>query len=454
MSRFRALLGAIDLALLHLDRMYGEYRQGGLMQKGWLLCFCLAWPVFSLANTAPAKAMSVAVQDADARVVLLQLADRAGISLLLSDAVQGRLSVQARRRDPLRLLHELAASKGWVLVTQEASVWLGPPDEMTALLKRQQDLHNATEAILAIGTERISLQHAVAADVATLLTAAAASGERWLGPRGRIDVDVRGNALLLTDNGERRQRIMAVLHELDQPVRQVMVETRLAAISAGDGMSFGFRWRILKNRLAMMTPLAVFGSEVSTFSYGVINVSGLTLDAELSALAAEGSAEIIARPSIMTSEHQKARISSGQQIPYQETTHSGATTTRFVNAELSLEVVPTITGEGQISMSLQLSHDNAGEIQPNGARAIDTNRLSTKVTISDGQTLVLGGIFRQQDSRSVSRVPILGNIPVLGRLFRRDVQRSEKQELLIFVTPRVVKNDEMASTPESTEQDK
>ena len=155
----------------------------------------------------------------------------------------------------------------------------------------------------------------------------------------------------------------------------------------------------------------------------------------------------------MTSEHQKARISSGQQIPYQETTHSGATTTRFVNAELSLEVVPTITGEGQINMALELSHDNAGEIQPNGARAIDTNRLSTKVTIGDGQTLVLGGIFRQQDSRSVSRVPILGNIPILGRLFRRDVQRSDKQELLIFVTPRVVKNDEMASTPESTEQD-
>ncbi|MDP1540865.1 MAG: secretin N-terminal domain-containing protein [Moraxellaceae bacterium] len=423
------------------------------MHKEWLLCFCLICPAVSLAESVPAKAMSVAVQDADARAVLLQLADRAGINLLLSDAVQGRFSVQSRRRDPMRLLSELAASKGWVLLAQEASVWVGPPDEMTTFLKRQHDLQSAKEMTLPVVTERISLHHAVAADMAALLTASTSSGERWLGVRGRIDVDVRGNALLLTDNDERRQRLITVLHELDQPVRQVMVETRLAAISAGDGVSFGFRWRVLKNRLAMTTPLPVIGSEVSTFSYGVMNISGLTLDAELSALAAEGSAEIIARPSIMTSEHQKARISSGQQIPYQETTQSGATTTRFVNAELSLEVVPTITGEGQISMALQLSHDNAGEIQPNGARAIDTNRLSTKVTIGDGQTLVLGGIFRQQDSRSVSRVPILGNIPVLGRLFRRDVQRSDKQELLIFVTPRVVKNDEMASTPESTEQD-
>jgi type IV pilus assembly protein PilQ len=423
------------------------------MYKVLLMCLCLVWPLLGIANVAPSKTISLALQDADARVVMQQLADRAGIVLLLSDAAQGRFSVQARRREPLLLLKELAASKGWAVVAQETSVWIGPPDEMTTFLKRQQDLLSAKESALPIHTERFSLQHAVAAEIVALLSASTPSAERWLGPRGRIDVDVRGNALLLTDNDERRQRLLGLLRALDQPARQVMVETRLAAISAGDGVSIGFRWRVLRNRLTMTTPLAVTGSEVSTFSYGVLNVSGLTLDAELSALASEGSAEIIARPSVMTSEHQKARISSGQQIPYQETTHSGATTTRFVNAELSLEVVPTITGEGQINMALELSHDNAGEIQPNGARAIDTNRLSTKVTIGDGQTLVLGGIFRQQDSRSVSRVPILGNIPILGRLFRRDVQRSDKQELLIFVTPRVVKNDEMASTPESTEQD-
>jgi len=423
------------------------------MYKGLFVSVLLAWPLLGSANIAPTKTISLALQDAEARVVMQQLADRAGIILLLSDAAQGRFSVQARRREPLLLLKELAASKGWVVVTQDASVWVGPPDEMTAFLKRQHDLLSAKESALPVRSERINLQHAVATEMATLLTASTPSAERWLGPRGRIDVDVRGNTLLVTDNDARRQRILSVLGELDRPVRQVMVETRLAAISAGDGVSVGFRWRVLKNRLTMTTPLAVVGSEVSSFSYGVLNVSGLTLDAELSALASEGSAEIIARPSVMTSEHQKARISSGQQIPYQETTQSGATTTRFVNAELSLEVVPTITGEGQINMTLELSHDNAGEIQPNGARAIDTNRLSTKVTIGDGQTLVLGGIFRQQDSRSVSRVPILGNIPILGRLFRRDVQRSDKQELLIFVTPRVVKNDEMASTPESTEQD-
>lgn len=423
------------------------------MHKWVLMWLCLVWPLSGVANVAPTKTMSLALQDADARVVMQQLADRAGIILLLSDAAQGRLSVQARRREPLLLLKELAASKGWAVVVQEASVWVGPPDEMTTFLKRQQDLQSAKESALPVYTERFRLQHAIAAEMVTLLSASTPSAERWLGPRGRIDVDVRGNALLLTDNDVRRQRLLNVLRVLDQPARQVMVETRLAAISAGDGVSIGFRWRALRNRLTMTTPLAVLGSEVSTFSYGVLNVSGLTLDAELSALASEGSAEIIARPSVMTSEHQKARISSGQQIPYQETTHSGATTTRFVNAELSLEVVPTITGEGQINMALELSHDNAGEIQPNGARAIDTNRLSTKVTIGDGQTLVLGGIFRQQDSRSVSRVPILGNIPILGRLFRRDVQRSDKQELLIFVTPRVVKNDEMASTPESTEQE-
>ncbi len=415
--------------------------------------FCVLWSLVSVAAPSlPATGtMSVAVEDADARVVLQQLAERGGISLLLADSVQGKLSLQARKRSPLELLHQLAESKGWAVLEQGGAVWVGPPEEMTTFLKRRQDLRAAQEAALPVNTERVSLQHAVAADLVALLTTANQSAERWLGPRGRIDVDVRGNSLLLTDNLSRREKLRAVLQILDQPVRQVLVETRLAAISAGDGQSVGLRWRLLQGRVTMAAPLAVVGNDVSTFSYGVMNVSGLTLDAELSALAAEGSAEVIARPSIMATEHQKARIASGQQIPYQETTQSGATTTRFVNAELSLEVVPTVSGDGRINLELVLSHDSAGEIQANGARAIDTNRLSTKVTIGDGQTLVLGGIFRRQESRSVSRVPILGNIPVIGRLFRRDVQRRDKQELLIFVTPRVVENDEMASAPESSE---
>ena len=246
------------------------------MHKWVLMWLCLVWPLSGVANVAPTKTMSLALQDADARVVMQQLADRAGIILLLSDAAQGRLSVQARRREPLLLLKELAASKGWAVVVHEASVWVGPPDEMTAFLKRQQDLQSAKESALPVYTERFRLQHAIAAEMVTLLSASTPSAERWLGPRGRIDVDVRGNALLLTDNDVRRQRLLNVLRVLDQPARQVMVETRLAAISAGDGVSIGFRWRALRNRLTMTTPLAVLGSEVSTFSYGVLNVSGQT----------------------------------------------------------------------------------------------------------------------------------------------------------------------------------
>ena len=162
-----------------------------------------------------------------------------------------------------------------------------------------------------------------------------------------------------------------------------------------------------------------------------------------------GQGDILARPSVLTAEQHKGIIASGQQIPYQETTHSGATTTRFVNAELSLEATPSVTAEGQVVLDLELKHDSPGEIQASGARAIETNRLKTQVRLSDNQTLMLGGIFRTQSVRSVSQVPVLGNIPLLGYLFRRHQVREDKQELLIFVTPRVLNASGLLPAPQT-----
>ena len=170
---------------------------------------------------------------------------------------------------------------------------------------------------------------------------------------------------------------------------------------------------------------------------GLIDFDNLLLDLELSALQSDGNGEIVATPKVLTADKQKARIAAGTQIPYQEAASSGATSTRFINAELSLEVSPSITPDGRINMELLVNNDSIGEILPNGLVTIDTNRVATNVLVDDGQTVVLGGIFKTENAKGVTKVPFLGDIPYLGRLFRKDVTRTNKQELLIFVTPRL-----------------
>lgn len=419
---------------MHSKRVAGRFVHVG---RSGLLALMLGWPVLLPA----ASAVSLSLHDADLRVLLQQLATTSGISLVLSDGVQGRISIELSGRRGLDSLDAVLAARG--LVREEAAGvhWVATLEEVTARDRRERDWQQAREARQPVQTVLHALHSARAEDIARLL-GAVSTGERLLGPRGRVEVDARTNTLVLTDTAERLQRCRDWLAVLDRPARQVIIETRLAAVSRGQALSLGARWRLARPGLLGQVPLAAAGAEVSTLSYGLLGIDREVLDVELSALASEGHGEIIATPSLMTAEQQRARIASGQQIPYQETTQSGAGTTRFVNAELSLEVVPAIAPDGGIALDLVLSHDSPGEIQPSGARAIDTNRLSTRVRMQDGQTLMLGGIFRSQDAHSVSRVPVLGNIPLLGQLFRRRVERRDRQELLVFVTPRLVAEPE------------
>lgn len=380
---------------------------------------------------------SVDVRQGDLRVVLQQLADSLGQPLLLGDSVQGQASLHLRRQSPRVLFDALLAARGLVSEVHGPLLWVGLPDELATRNRNLLAWQQSREQIAPVQTRLLALQQARAADIARLLSSAG-SGERLLGPRGRAEVDARTNTLLLTDTSERLDQVASWLATLDRPTRQVVIETRLAAISRTHVRDLGAKWKLARDALAGQTGLGVPGAEVAVISYGLLGMGSDRLDVELSALEANGHGEVIARPRLMTAELQKARIASGQQIPYQETTYSGATATRFINAELSLEVTPFVAPDGQIQLDLQLSHDSAGEVQGNGARAIDTNRLATQVRLRDGQTLVLGGIFRSQDTQTVRKVPGLGNIPIMGQLFRRQIARRDRQELLVFVTPRLL----------------
>lgn len=424
-------------------------------RMGWLGRWLCRWGLILGASAAPALAdmpLKVGVEEADVRVLLQSLAHEAKLPLLLSDAVQGRISLQQARQPARQMLADIADARGWVLEPVGRLFWLGPPEELQGRWTRLQELQKQRESRLPVERRWLVFRHLRASEVAQQLQpkpGVASAGVRWLGPQGQIEIDLRGNRLLLIDHAARLDAISEWLLALDQPLPQVLVETRIAALTQTHASALGFRWRLARGRIAGVVPLAATGQEASALSYGVVDLRGLSLDAELTALESDGAGEVIARPSIMTQSLHTARIASGQQIPYQETTQSGASTTRFINAELSLEVTPVVLQSSQMQLHLQLSHDNPGEIQPTGARAIDTNRLQTQVVMASGQTLVLGGIFRHQETKAVSRVPFLGNIPGMGRLFRRDAVRRDKQELLIFVTPRLVENDEMASAPEA-----
>lgn len=387
--------------------------------------------------TPAAQALQVQVENADLRALILELADAAKMEVLVSDKVQGKVSYRRDSAKPAAVLASLLQAQGLQRERVGRVWWIAPADDVAQRHKRHVQQSHDAEALQPVQAEVVRLRYLQAQDIAKLLGSGSAQ-ERWLGPRGRVDAEQRSNSVLLRDNRTRLAAIRAWLSDLDAPPAQVLVETRIMAVSRNQAQALGVQWGWQHPESSAQLPFGVVGADVSALRYGIL-AQGLTqLDVQLSALLSEGEGEILARPSVVAQHLQKALIASGQQIPYQETTHSGATTTRFVNAELSLELTPIIGSAQDIQLSLVINHDSPGEIQPNGARAIDTNRLQTQVRLHDGQTLALGGIFRQQSVKATSRAPFLGKILGLGWLFRRHTERNDKQELFIFVTPRLL----------------
>jgi type IV pilus assembly protein PilQ len=186
----------------------------------------------------------------------------------------------------------------------------------------------------------------------------------------------------------------------------------------------------------LVVDLGVTAANASSFGIGIAGADYL-IDLEISALETDGHAEVVARPKVITADKQKAVIQSGTEIPYQEAASSGATSTSFKEAVLSLEVTPQITPDDRIIMDLKVNQDTVGEIF-NNVPSIDTNEITTLVLVDNGQTVVLGGIFKDEKAQAIVKTPFLGDIPYLGRLFRKNLERSEKQELLIFITPRII----------------
>ncbi|MFN3397954.1 MAG: type IV pilus secretin PilQ [Sulfurimicrobium sp.] len=428
--------------------------------------------------------LSLNFQDIEVRSVLQLIADFTSLNLVASDSVSGKITLRLQNVPWDQALDLILKTKALDKRTIGNVMLVAPADEIAQRERLEMESNNQSEKLAALRSEFIQVNYARAADMLGLIS----GPSRLLSERGSASVDSRTNTLIILDTAKRIEDIRDVIQRLDVPVKQVMIEARIVLATTNFAKELGVKWGVgrddfrsnrryiaggsrktlgeirdaeleevtiggqtfVQRKYEFTQPddlavdLGVDRAGASSIALGLIDSDNLILDLELSALQSDGKGEVVATPKVLTADKQKAKISTGSQIPYQEASSSGATTTRFKEAELSLEVTPSITPDGRINMELMVNNDSIGEILPNGAVTINTNRVTTNVLVDDGQTVVLGGVFRTETAKGVTKTPFLGDIPYLGRLFRKDVTRNDKQELLIFVTPRLV-SDALAS---------
>lgn len=436
----------------------------------WLAgCLCYAQSFASEDHLLTLNLQQVPLRDA-----LQVLADELELNLVLSDEVTGDISAHIERLDVAQTLDVLLFGKSLAFRLYDNLLAVGPNQHLLALDQAQQQ-RKASAAVLQ--TEYIQLNYADAHTLLTMVTGADAvtspdavdsSGSQepafsagLLSSSGFARVDARTNTLIVSDTSERLQAIRDLLSVLDVPVRQVLIEAKIVSAALDTGRELGVRWGLsgitvhpaaedmggipLQPRDPDLT-IAADHRAASLARFTVMRDQRL-LDLEIAALEREGEAELIARPRVTTQDNMPALIQSGVRIPYQAQAGgtAGGSTTEFVDALLSLDVTPLITPDGRIIMRLNIRQDSvatgSGDVP-----AINTNTITTSVLVENGDTLVLGGIFREEQTRAQTGTPGLRKIPVLGALFRRQVSASHRTELLIFITPEIIMDSVAVNT--------
>ena len=423
------------------------------------------------------KKISLSFQNINIRSVLQLLADFTGINMVVSDKVQGDITLRLNDIPWDQALDIILTTQGLdkrktnnvMLIDTKKSL----DDREEAQLKSRQII----QKLEPIRSELLQINYAKAADIALLVKDKQNS---LLSERGKISVDARTNTLWIQDNGAKIEEVRELIKQLDIPVKQVLIEARIVEVTKDLTEDLGIAWGISKpthlsgtllgaNQLAggaapsavpvpqrLNVDLAAAPVTGTPASLGIALArlgNGILLDLELSALESEGRAELISSPRLITTNQQAAVIESGQEIPYQEATSSGATSVAFKKAVLSLKVTPQITPDGKILMDLQINQDTPSAQTFNGVPAILTKEIQTNVLVNNGQTIVLGGIYQQNKNQALTRVPFFGNLPVVGNLFNNRHTTNTNDELLIFITPKIITNSLSITTIEGREKE-
>jgi len=415
--------------------------------------------------------LSLNFQDIEVRSVLQLLADFTGLNLVTSDTVSGRITLRLKNVPWDQALDIILKSKGLSKRQTDNVIMVAPTEEIAAREQLELESRQKIEELAPLRSEFIQVNYAKAEDLAGLLKS---EENRLLSERGNVTVDVRTNTLLVQDTAAKLEDIRRLLLRLDIPVRQVLIESRIVIANndfARDlGVRFGANWDYDIGDSFGLTAGGLPGHTGNTFGIapGIENPAGSTneslmvnlpvnspsgavnflvgkvgtylLQLELSAMQREGKGEVISSPRLITSDQNPASIKQGVEIPYQEASASGATSVSFKEAVLKLEVTPHITPDDRIRMDLQINKDSPDYSRAlNDIPPVDTRKIETTVLVDNGETVVLGGVFERTKTDSTEKVPFFGDIPYMGVLFRRNEKIDENKELLIFVTPKILK---------------
>ncbi|AOE87847.1 fimbrial protein [Pseudomonas sp. TCU-HL1] len=414
--------------------------------------------------------LSLNFQDIDVRSVLQLIADFTDLNLVASDTVQGNITLRLQNVPWDQALDLVLKTKGLDKRKVGNVLLVAPADEIAARERQELESQKQIAELAPLRRELIQVNYAKAADIAKLFQSVTSGDPSAAGTdeRGSITVDDRTNSIIAYQTQDKLDELRRIVTQLDIPVRQVMIEARIVEANVDYDKALGVNWRgasIGDNNFVIggggtgrpaanqagnvnlaSAPFVDLGATGATSSIGIGFITDNTiLDLELSAMEKTGNGEIVSQPKVVTSDKETAKILKGAEVPYQEASSSGATSTSFKEAALSLEVTPQITPDNRIIMEVKVTKDEPDFANAlNGVPPIKKNEVNAKVLVSDGETIVIGGVFSNTQTKAVDKVPFLGDLPFLGRMFRRDVVQDKKSELLVFLTPRIMNNQAIA----------
>ncbi|HEX9803491.1 MAG TPA: type IV pilus secretin PilQ [Gammaproteobacteria bacterium] len=420
--------------------------------------------------------LSLNFQNIEVRAVLQLIADFTGLNIVASDTVQGNITLRLKNVPWDQALDIILKTRGLGMRKSGNVVLIAPNDELADREKKELEARQQMVELAPLVNEYYQINYAKAADIANLLKKEQNS---ILSSRGNVTLDERTNTLMVLDTAEKQEEIAKLIARLDIAVRQVMIESRIVIANDDFSRDLGVRTGVttvqdngpdgiyavtgsavgtntmvnsaLDNLQSSGSPYPVetpalndrfnfnlpVGGSAGRIALAILG-SDYLVDLELSALQTEGRGEVVSNPRVITSNQKEATIEQGVEIPYQEASASGATSVSFKKAVLSLSVTPQITPDDRVAMDLEVNKDSVGGIF-SGIPSIDTRSVTTQVLVNNGDTVVLGGIYEQSSANGESKVPLLGDIPLLGYLFRFKSSTENKSELLIFVTPKIIK---------------
>lgn len=426
--------------------------------------------------------LSLNFQNIEVRSLLQVIADFTNFNIVTSDTVTGSLTLRLKDVPWDQALQIIMDAKGLGMRKTGSVLWIAPKDEIDARTKKDFEAAQAIQRLEPLKTQAFQLNYAKAADIIAQLSASGSSGSmttRFLSERGSAIAEPRTNQLFVTDTPSKLEEVRLLLASLDVAVRQVLIEARIVEARDSFGRSLGVRLGGTdlranrggdggyslggNNRVAFGTsyndavassggggttsangnfvnlPASLSGvASVGSFALSIFNsAANRFLTLELSAMEADGQGRIVSSPRIITADQTKAIIEQGTEYPYSVTAPNGATTLAFKKAVLKLEVTPQITPEGNIILDLDVNKDTRGEVTTQGV-AIDTKHVKTQILIENGGTVVIGGIFEMEETQQENKIPLIGDVPVVGNLFKNKTKESTKREMLIFISPKVI----------------